>query len=198
MAVKMTQQEWGTQKGWSPGYIPSKEEMAEYQAYLDAPVQEEDTSEQDASEQDLDLVDEDSKSDDGGITKNSLSIAQQRMRGLTNRPSYSDFEDLLGSFVNEDGNLSRKDRRDFRKLLKEKGIDMSRSQMRRIGRSFNRGETNGAFNNYVNGLERNSYIFLAYFSFQFLLLLVFHEQYVPLAKKILFLLEMALLLFPIS
>ena len=29
MAVKMTQQEWGTQKGWSPGYIPSKEEMAE-------------------------------------------------------------------------------------------------------------------------------------------------------------------------
>ena len=153
MAVKMTQQEWGTQKGWSPGYIPSKEEMAEYQAYLDAPVQEED-----ASEQDLDLVDEDSKSDDGGITKNSLSIAQQRMRGLVNRPSYSDFEKMLGSYVNKDGNLSRKDRRDFRKALKEKGIDMSRSQMRRIGRSFNRGETNGAFNNYVNSLERNSYI----------------------------------------
>ena len=153
MAVKMTQQEWGTKKGWSPGYIPSKEEMAEYQAYLDAPVQEED-----ASEQDLDLVDEDSKSDDGGITKNSLSIAQKRMRGLVNRPSYSDFEKMLGSYVNKDGNLSRKDRRDFRKALKEKGIDMSRSQMRRIGRSFNRGETNGAFNNYVNSLERNYYI----------------------------------------
>ena len=153
MAVKMTQQEWGTQKGWSPGYIPSKEEIAEYQAYLDAPVQEED-----ASEQDLDLVDENSKPDDGNITKNSLSIAQQRMRGLVNRPSYSDFEKMLGSYVNEDGNLSRRDRRDFRKALKEQGINMSRSQMRRIGRSFNRGETNGAFNNYVNSLERNSYI----------------------------------------
>ena len=153
MAVKMTQQEWGTQKGWSPGYIPSKEEMAEYQAYLDTPVQEED-----ASEQDLDLVDENSKPDDGNITKNSLSIAQQRMRGLVNRPSYSDFEKMLGSYVNEDGNLSRRDRRDFRKALKEQGINMSRSQMRRIGRSFNRGETNGAFNNYVNSLERNSYI----------------------------------------
>lgn len=153
MAVKMTQQEWGTKKGWSPGYIPSKEEMAEYQAYLDAPVQEEV-----ASEQDLDLVDENSKPDDGNITKSSLSIAQQRMRGLTNRPSYSDFEKMLGSYVNEDGNLSWKDRRNFRKALKEKGIDMSRSQMRRIGKSFNRGETNGAFNNYVNGLERNSYI----------------------------------------
>ena len=153
MAVKMTQQEWGTQKGWSPGYIPSKEEMAEYQAYLDAPVQEEDTS-----EQDLDLVDEDSKSDDGGITKNSLSIAQQRMRGLVNRPSYSDFEKMLGSYVNEDGNLSWKDRRNFRKALREKGINMSRSLMRRIGKSFNRDETNGAFNNYVNSLERNSYI----------------------------------------
>lgn len=153
MAVKMTQQEWGTKKGWSPDYIPSKEEMAEYQAYLDAPVQEED-----ASEQDLDLVDENSKPDDGNITKNSLSIAQQRMRGLVNRPSYSDFEKMLGSYVNEDGNLSRRDRRDFRKVLKEQGINMSRSQMRRIGRSFNRGETNGAFNNYVNSLERNSYI----------------------------------------
>ena len=153
MAVKMTQQEWGTKKGWSPDYIPSKEEMAEYQAYLDAPVQEED-----ASEQDLDLVDENSKPDDGNITKNSLSIAQQRMRGLVNRPSYSDFEKMLGSYVNEDGNLSRRDRRDFRKALKEQGINMSRSQMRRIGRSFNRGETNGAFNNYVNSLERNSYI----------------------------------------
>ena len=152
MAVKMTQQEWGTKKGWSPDYIPSKEEMAEYQAYLDAPVQE------DASEQDLDLVDENSKPDDGNITKNSLSIAQQRMRGLVNRPSYSDFEKMLGSYVNEDGNLSRRDRRDFRKVLKEQGINMSRSQMRRIGRSFNRGETNGAFNNYVNSLERNSYI----------------------------------------
>ena len=116
------------------------------------------THTQKGTEQDLDLVDENSKPDDGNITKNSLSIAQQRMRGITNKPSYSDFEDLLGSYVNEDGNLSRKDRRDFRKLLKEKGIDMSRSQMRRIGRSFNRGETNGAFNNYVNGLERNSYI----------------------------------------
>ena len=62
MAVKMTQQEWGTKKGWSPSYIPSKEEMAEYQAYLDAPVQEED-----ASEQDLDLVDEDSKAKDSVI-----------------------------------------------------------------------------------------------------------------------------------
>lgn len=153
MAVKMTQQEWGTQKGWSPGYIPSKEEMAEYQAYLDAPVQEED-----ASEQDLDLVDEDSKPDDGGITKNSLSIAQQRMRGLVNRPSYSDFEEMLGSYVNEDGNLSWKDRRNFRKALREKGINMSRSLMRRIGKSFNRDETNGAFNNYVNSLERNYYI----------------------------------------
>ena len=153
MAVKMTQQEWGTQKGWSPGYIPSKEEMAEYQAYLDAPVQEED-----ASEQDLDLVDKDSKSDDGGITKNSLSIAQQRMRGLVNRPSYSDFEKMLGSYVNEDGNLSWKDRRNFRKALREKGINMSRSLMRRIGKSFNRDETNGAFNNYVNSLERNYYI----------------------------------------
>lgn len=153
MAVKMTQQEWGTQKGWSPGYIPSKEEMAEYQAYLDAPVQEED-----ASEQNLDLVDEDSKSDDGGITKNSLSIAQQRMRGLVNRPSYSDFEKMLGSYVNEDGNLSWKDRRNFRKALREKGINMSRSLMRRIGKSFNRDETNGAFNNYVNSLERNYYI----------------------------------------
>lgn len=158
MAVKMTQQEWGTKKGWSPGYIPSKEEMAEYQAYLDAPVQEEDASEQNASEQDLDLVNKDSKPDDGGITKNSLSIAQQRMRGLVNRPSYSDFEKMLGSYVNEDGNLSWKDRRNFRKALREKGINMSRSLMRRIGRSFNRGETNGAFNNYVNGLERNSYI----------------------------------------
>ena len=153
MAVKMTQQEWGTKKGWSPDYIPSKEEMAEYQAYLDTPVQEED-----ASEQDLDLVDENSKPDDGNITKNSLSIAQQRMRGLVNRPSYSDFEKMLGSYVNEDGNLSRRDRRDFRKALKEQGINMSRSQMRRIGRSFNRGETNGAFNNYVNSRERNSYI----------------------------------------
>ena len=95
MAVKMTQQEWGTYKGWSPGHIPSKEEMAEYQAYLDAPVQEEDASEQNASEQDLDLVNENSKPDDGGITKNSLSIAQQRMRGLVNRPSYSDFEKML-------------------------------------------------------------------------------------------------------
>lgn len=158
MAVKMTQQEWGTQKGWSPGYIPSKEEIAEYQAYLDAPVQEEDASEQNASEQDLDLVDEDSKSDDGGITKNSLSIAQQRMRGLVNRPSYSDFEKMLGSYVNEDGNLSWKDRRNFRKALREKGINMSRSLMRRIGKSFNRDETNGAFNNYVNSLEKNSYI----------------------------------------
>ena len=153
MAVKMTQQEWGTQKGWSPGYIPSKEEKAEYQAYLDAPVQEED-----ASEQDLDLVDEDSKPDDGGITKNSLSIAQQRMRGLVNRPSYSDFEKMLGSYVNKDGNLSWKDRRNFRKALREKGINMSRSLMRRIGKSFNRDETNGAFNNYVNSLERNYYI----------------------------------------
>lgn len=153
MAVKMTKQEWGTQKGWSPGYIPSKEEEAEYQAYLDAPVQEED-----ASEQDLDLVDEDSKSDYGGITKNSLSIAQQRMRGLVNRPSYSDFEKMLGSYVNEDGNLSWKDRRNFRKALREKGINMSRSLMRRIGKSFNRDETNGAFNNYVNSLERNYYI----------------------------------------
>lgn len=153
MAVKMTQQEWGTKKGWSPGYIPSKEEMAEYQAYLDAPVQEED-----ASEQDLDLVNENSKPDDGGITKNSLSIAQQRMRGLVNRPSYSDFEKMLGSYVNEDGNLSWKDRRNFRKALREKGINMSRSLMRRIGKSFNRDETNGAFNNYVNSLERNSYI----------------------------------------
>lgn len=153
MTVKMTQQEWGTQKGWGPGYIPSKEEKAEYQAYLDAPVQEED-----ASEQDLDLVDEDSKPDDGGITKNSLSIAQQRMRGLVNRPSYSDFEKMLGSYVNEDGNLSWKDRRNFRKALREKGINMSRSLMRRIGKSFNRDETNGAFNNYVNSLERNYYI----------------------------------------
>lgn len=153
MAVKMTQQEWGTKKGWSPGYIPSKEEMAEYQAYLDAPIQEED-----ASEQDLDLVDEDSKSNDGGITKNSLSISQQRMRGLVNRPSYSDFEKMLGSYVNEDGNLSWKDRRNFRKALREKGINMSRSQMRQIGKSFNRGETNGAFNNYVNSLERKYYI----------------------------------------
>lgn len=158
MAVKMTQQEWGTQKGWSPGYIPSKEEMAEYQAYLDAPVQEENASEQNASEQDLDLVNEDSKPDDGGITKNSLSIAQQRMRGLVNRPSYSDFEKMLGSYVNEDGNLSWKDRRNFRKALREKGINMSRSLMRRIGKSFNRDETNGAFNNYVNSLERNYYI----------------------------------------
>ena len=158
MAVKMTQQEWGTQKGWSPGYIPSKEEMAEYQAYLDAPVQEEDASEQNASEQDLDLVNENSKPDDGGITKNSLSIAQQRMKGLVNRPSYSDFEKMLGSYVNEDGNLSWKDRRNFRKALREKGINMSRSLMHRIGKSFNRGETNGAFNNYVNSLEKNSYI----------------------------------------
>lgn len=152
MAVKMTQQEWGAKKGWGPDHIPSEEERAEYQAYLDAP------EEEDASEQDLDLVDEDSKSDDGGITKNSLSISQQRMRGLVNRPSYSDFEKMLGSYVNEDGNLSWKDRRNFRKALREKGINMSRSLMRRIGKSFNRGETNGAFNNYVNGLERNSYI----------------------------------------
>ena len=153
MAAKMTQEEWAIQKGWGPDYIPSNEEMAEYQAYLDAPVQE-----VDASEQDLNLANKNLKPDNGNITKNSLSIAQQRMRGITNKPSYSDFEEMLGSYVNEDGNLSRRDRRNFRKLLKEKGIDMSRSQMLRIGKSFNRGETNGAFNNYVNGLERNSYI----------------------------------------
>ena len=116
------------------------------------------TPTQKGTEQDLDLVNENSKPDDGGITKNSLSIAQQRMRGLVNRPSYSDFEKMLGSYVNKDGNLSWKDRRNFRKALREKGINMSRSLMRRIGKSFNRDETNGAFNNYVNSLERKYYI----------------------------------------
>ena len=30
MAVKMTQQEWGSKKGWGPDYIPSKEEIEMY------------------------------------------------------------------------------------------------------------------------------------------------------------------------
>ena len=117
MAAKMTQEEWAIQKGWGPDYIPSNEEMTEYQAYLDAPVQE-----VDASEQDLNLANKNPKPDDGNITKNSLSIAQQRMRGITNKPSYSDFEEMLGSYVNEDGNLSRRDRRNFRKKILSLGL----------------------------------------------------------------------------
>lgn len=112
------------------------------------------------SEQEASLIDKNSKPGNEGITKNSLSIAQQRMRGINtvNTPTYSKFESILGSYVNKDGNLSRKDRLDFRNKLKEQGIDISRRQMRQIGKSFNRGETNGAFNNYVDGLQKRYYV----------------------------------------